>query len=319
MRIKLHIGFHKCGSSAVQVGMARSRALFADRGVCYPAVHSLLDGHHRLAWALSGAKKANLEPIVPEALLAAWFAEAAEQNAEIMVLSSEEFEFLQPAAVRRLRALLEGHEVEIYAYVRPQDEYFVSEYKQHVRMAETAFSDPIAHFYYRHQLNGRFNYFSLMNRWALPFGNDHITIGSYHRPGLKNQDMLADFIEAAGLPEIALPESRDANVSWSNLTSVIMAKLNRLGIAAGKREPLAAHLDRIARQRGPDIELLDAAARAAFMTSYRLSNQKLLAEFRVRGDAGRLLERPLSTRTPEDPEAAVNQVLLQFVAEIIRK
>jgi hypothetical protein len=314
MRVKLHIGLHKCGSTAVQVGMARSRSALAANGVIYPAAHCWIDGHHLLSWALAGDARSEL---TPEQLLDAWFAEAAGQKAEIMVLSSEEFEFLTAPEIGPLRALLDGHEVAIFVYVRPQDEYLIAEYKQFVRMADTAFSGSIEDFYnkYRPQLNQRFDYYEVLQRWVGHFGAECINVTSYHRASLVGGDVLADFVDAAGLPAFDLPDDRDQNVSWSDLTTRLIAKLNGAGISGGKREEIARQLEQIVNQCGLEADLLDAGARTALLSSCRPGNRKLLAEFPVRGDAGRLVERRLASGKRHDPDAAMVAALIRYVAD----
>jgi len=291
MRVNLHIGFHKCGTTAVQVGLARSRPALAATGVIYPAAHCWIDGHHLLPWALVGDKREIVGAVTPAQLLDTWFAEAAGQKAETMVLSSEEFEFLPAPAIGRLSKLLRGHDVRVFVYVRPQDEYLIAEYKQFVRMPDTAFSGTIEEFFetYRPQLNARFDYFEVTQRWVGHFGADRIGVTSYHRPSLVGRDVLADFVDAAGLPAFDLPADRDRNVSWSDLTSMMMAKLNGVGVLGDKREDAARELERIVEQKGLAAELLDAGARAALLSRCRASNEKLLARFPVRGDGRRLL------------------------------
>ncbi len=319
MRIKIHIGFHKCGSTALQFGLARSREALAAQGVIYPASHCFLEAHHQLPWVLMERKRPESEDISPAELMEDWLAEAAAQQAEVMILSSEEFEFLHPAHLQRLKPLLKGHEVEIYVYIRPQDEFLIAEYKQNVRMSATSFSGTADHFYYRHQLNNRFNYLGIIHRWASQFGAANINITSYHRPSLKNQDILADFSDAADLPPFELPLEREHNSSWGNLTAKAMAKINRIGIAPMKREQLARELDAITSRLGLEIDLLDAGARAALMTSFRWSNQKLLTDFKVRGDADRLAWRKIPPDLRIDQSEAMVDLLIQFIAQTIGK
>ena len=324
MRVKLHIGFHKCGSSALQVGMAKCRLELVAKGVLYPTTHSLWDGHHKLAWALinkhpSIAKGHRSDEQSSEQLLDAWFSEATDNRSEVIVLSSEEFEFLPPNAISRLKALLAGHDVEIYAYVRPQDEYLISEYKQQVRMAETAYSGTIDHFFYQHQLNGRFNYWGIMNRWAACFGAGSVIVTSYHRPGLVGQDMLTDFAAAANLPPFDLPKEREQNVSWGNLTSKVMAEINAFGIPPTKRSELAEQLDKIVKRQNIEVELLDVGRRKALIASYKESNQKLLSDFAVRGDASRLLDRAFGPSEPAAQETSMITLLTQVLVEKMRQ
>jgi len=319
MQIKLHIGFHKCGSTALQFAMAQSRSALAAAGVVYPSAHCVLDAHHRLAWSLSGRKIPGFDNIPAEQLFEAWLAEAVAQQAEMMVLSSEDFEFLAPPAVERLGKLLQGHQVEIYVYLRPQDEYLIAEYKQHVRMMDTAFGGTIDEFYarYLYEMSVRFDYPEIVGRWADRFGIDRVKVTSYYRPGLIDGDILADFAAAGGLPAFAMPSAREHNVTWTNLTTLIFAKLNVIGFSPETRVALSRDLDLVVAQKQLEVELLTAAKRNALISKHRASNAKLLAAYQVRGDAGRLLDREIAPGVPQDETAAINAVLLQFIADVI--
>ena len=199
---------------------------------------------------------------------------------------------------------------------RPQDEYLVSEYKQFVRMPDTAFSGTIEDFYdkYRPQLNARFDYHAVIQRWVAQFGAGRIVVTSYHRPGLVGGDALADFVAAARLPSFELPDDRDRNVSWSDLTARIMARLNGAGISRDRREDVAGQLDKIVKDRGLAADLLDHGARAALLEGCRAGNQKLLLEFAVRGDAARLVAQPRASQQRGDPAAAMAAALIQYIA-----
>ncbi len=321
MRIVIHIGFHKCGSTALQYGMAKSRGFLAAQNVSYPAALAIEDGHHALAWALGGQKREGMPDLSAAQILDTWIAEAVSRNCTNLVLSSEEFEFSTEADIQKLKILLQHHDAEIYAYLRPQDEYLLAEYKQHVRMSETAFSGSIENFYFKHfqHLNAQLDYYRIIRRWADVFGAARIKLTSFDRKGMIGGDILEDFIAAIGLQPFPWPEQRDVNLSWSNTATKILAAINKIGISPAKRWYLATHLDRIVRDCGHEIELLDGQSRGGIMNGFHHGNQKLLIEFRPRGDAARLVNRVLPEDRPQNADDAMLAVLIQLVAEIVGK
>jgi len=315
VQVSIHIGFHKAGSTALQKGLVRAREILARQGVVYPRAHVVWDAHHMLPWALLSVRREAFDGTPPEKTIADWRAEAEDAGVDAILISSEDFEFLGPQAIRRIRKALGSADVDIYAYVRPQDEYLIAEYKQHVRMAETSFGGSIEQFYYRFPFNGRFNYYQIACRWAEAFGRDRVHVTVYDRQSLVDQDILADFAQWTGLPPLdQYNGGEDKNVSWTNLTALVVSRLNREGrIKPVLREQLAVRLDQIVKQKGLEVELLDGGARTALIECFRESNRKMLAEFPARGDTDRLIEVPSLPGSRCDHAERMVEALLQLV------
>lgn len=107
MRVVLHAGLHKSGTTSVQ---AAFRAGFPANGpVCYPAVDGAFrTGHARLVWPLMAATGTQAAAHPPDRTLADLVRAAAARGAEAFVLSSEELTRLGPADVDRLADALGG-------------------------------------------------------------------------------------------------------------------------------------------------------------------------------------------------------------------
>jgi hypothetical protein len=125
MRVVLHVGLHKSGSTHVQ---AEWQAAFADGVVVrYPGQgERRLPGHHALVWPMLLAYR-DQQPAdlvwprqrrrLEEGGFAAVVAQAAADGVETLLISSEELDRLQAADVPRLTAVLEEHEVTVLATV----------------------------------------------------------------------------------------------------------------------------------------------------------------------------------------------------------
>lgn len=95
MRVVIHIGPHRTGSTSIQEFLAASRSRLVDHGVYYPHCGYADNAHHLLAWKILGrstevfgTQTDSFE--VPETLLR-WIREADELECDTLLLSSEDF------------------------------------------------------------------------------------------------------------------------------------------------------------------------------------------------------------------------------------
>lgn len=144
MKLSLHIGATKTGSSALQAHLFEARPVLARHGICYPDVGIAANAHHVLfaaahpnAW---GLHKELLPDTVEarnerfRALFQAAVAEAEAAGAQRMVLSSEYLWGVLPEVARRLIAqVTQGFEVDLVCALRRQDDWLVASYLQAVR------------------------------------------------------------------------------------------------------------------------------------------------------------------------------------------
>lgn len=119
MRIVLHAGLHKSGSTSVQGGW---HAAFSELGpVWYPKRPAdRLPGHHGAVWPLLDAYN-NVEPADlawayylrgPGGRdLGDYVRRAEEAGVEVLLISTEELDRLQASDIPRFREILDGHEV----------------------------------------------------------------------------------------------------------------------------------------------------------------------------------------------------------------
>lgn len=138
MKIILHIGAPKTGTSSIQVSLNRSRQLLAERGICYPQMpgtnrHSLLavpflDAVPREFWPRYGREK----PEVDKAAMAVWQEIAALEPCDTLILSGETFVNLRhaPQLARTMESLFPGADVEVVCYLRDPRSAFPSDMQQ---------------------------------------------------------------------------------------------------------------------------------------------------------------------------------------------
>lgn len=326
MKVKIHIGCHKCGTSAVQEYFFSRSERLRSVGVLYPTSHAFQAAHHCLAWSLrldSGETVPHARRLLEGKDLTAadiieeWIADAQVVGADTLLMSSEEFEFLGDRAVAMLAAQLKDYETSLYLYVRPQDEYLVAEYKQSVMMPQTAFTGTVDEFYYRFALNSRLNYLHLASRWANVFGAENLQVAMFQRGDGDKWDVVEDLIDFAGLPSsIWEGPSAPVNVSPADLTVSAIAKLNRHGINPKLRQYIRTRLDRIVEDRGLHFHCLGGDSRQALMQCYQDANRMLIRKFGVRGDAERLLDSSSALGAADSSSAVMIDALVELIAKL---
>ena len=137
--IYLHLGLHKTGSTSIQNFLCANQKKLIGRGVLYPKAGRLnnSDGHHNFAWEIN--KDERLESNVSDQ----WNNLAKEimlNKPNLVVISSEDFEKFNLEEIRVLKNKLMRYQVKIIIYLRRQDKWHQSLYKQLVKTGNTYYS-----------------------------------------------------------------------------------------------------------------------------------------------------------------------------------
>ncbi len=271
----LHIGVTKTGTSSIQAWLAGRREALAARGIHLP-VSVGRQNHARLA-------DIALDHAAPEEA-AAFAAEmrALPPSIHTIAFTSEYFgaQLGTAARVARLKALLDPHVggYRICVYLRRQDEHRVSSFSTAMRAGMLRRSAPLS--------APPLDYEALLDAWAGVFGRAALRPRVFARGALKDDDVVADFLEASGIgavPGDAAPVER--NASLLARAQVFLARLaahaQATGAAAGGefraipgRAALIEALD--AHFAGPGL-LPSRAEAMAYYDACRASNERVRA------------------------------------------
>jgi len=280
LRILLHIGVHKTGSTALQGFFAANRLRLLEHGILYPQAarwpeDSVRYAHHRLPWSL----------LRPDRVADPWPAlrrELAHSAAEVAILSAERFEGLRrDDQLTKLGSLLADHEVTVIVYLRRQDEYLHGDYC--TRIVHNG--EDLDFEAYKARKTPNLDYRKLLERWERRFGREALVVRPYERSQLADADIVADFAAGAG---IELPEGLrgTARVNRSYPKNVIDAfrRLWRLGIdpesiASCKRIAAWAY-----QGRRVDADVMSPAERAELLGGFEASNSFVAREYLGRED-----------------------------------
>jgi hypothetical protein len=276
----VHIGPMKTGSSSIQLWLWQQREALGKAGVhllrCLErANHSdfvkalLAEGREATA-----ASRGLLEAVRAELA-------APPANTATLVLSSELFGegMRRPEIITRLKAFLDpfvgGYR--ILTYLRRQDRRSVSLAAQVVRRGERR--DPLATHY---------NYARVLTAWQDVFGRAAIVPRIYERQSLVDGDVVADFIDAAGIPtSIPRPARRiEANTALTPAAAELLTRLNLvldgLGLDREARLTHAAYRrvsQLLARNHSGAAPLPARADAIRFYRQFRYSNELVRAQY----------------------------------------
>ncbi|MEQ8517032.1 MAG: hypothetical protein RIC38_15655 [Chromatocurvus sp.] len=341
MRLILHIGTEKTGSTAIQHHLLANRHALARRGVRLPEsprqgnqrdlvaafmpgdfhddflrTRDLVDADVRDAW-----RTEFLEAFAAEI-------EAAKADADVFVVSSEHFHsrLLQPDSVAQLATFLDPlfNDISVICYLRRQDEMALSFYSEKLR---AGFIPPeILPLCNIRRLQGDlppyFDFEALLERWGEAFGRGRMAPRLYEADSLANADVVEDFFQQAdlGSPETRLPEA--ANPSLSHAAQATLRRYNTLcgghHVAARDRHRRnrQALVDYLRTQGGEDRgELPTRETARAFYTAFSTSNHRVATRWFARD---RLFQENFSVYPEESGVTdweSVASLLAGFLAE----
>jgi hypothetical protein len=196
MKVFLHAGVHRTGSTALQFVLSENRSALAEQGVIYPGdgVH-----HQALAWELHRGK-ADVRNITR------LFEGVSVGDDATVLLSAEDFSIHRNLGW--LVKLAKRCPVEAVFYLRRQDHWLMSWYNQHIKWPfdkQKSKMDPET-FLGHYQDFFWIDYDWLLDRWANVLGNDKIHVRIVE-PG-QVEHVQEDFANLVGFDLHALPASR---------------------------------------------------------------------------------------------------------------
>lgn len=229
MRVIIHAGIHRTGTTSLQRALSGNRDALAARGIGYPG----LEVHHqKLAWSL---KRGDADLRDVEALL------ATVPEAETVILSGEDFSIHED--LDWLADLAGQHDTRAVFYLRRQDHWVMSWYNQHVKwpfargksqMDPQAFLATLEDFYW-------LDYAALLGRWGDVLGRERVAVGVVERGQV--EDVTGDFLTRLGIDPDGLEIDRTrSNDSLPVHMLEIARHLGLYDLKPGQRTRLIAAL-----------------------------------------------------------------------------
>lgn len=212
MKIILHIGMPKTGTSSIQRFCRDNRAGLAAQGFWYPHTPADASGNHvkLAAYAQNDDRPTPLRKDLgltsPQALkhfrrefLQKMAAEVRGHEQKTLIMSNEHCSLLRhEKEVKRLASLLRAFsdDVKILVYVRRQVDLYVALHTTRVVRGESSFDLNITP-----DVKDRwdFNYLKQLDRWAKYFGPENIIVRPFERGQLKDDDAVKDYLDVLGV------------------------------------------------------------------------------------------------------------------------
>lgn len=290
MKINLHIGTVKTGTTSIQTSLAANREMLGGQGILYPASLKL-PNNTALATAFQAPEK--MDDLRKKAGVAGEVAvlqyretlrkelenEISRAGCRRLLISSEHLSSRldRPGEIEVLHTFLLAisNEIDIYIYLRPQDALYISLYSTAVRSGGVlpfAFPDAAE---VRHDLL----YDELLEKWAAVFGRERIHVRTYDEAVSARGDIVADFWEWLGLPFEHRSEVADANRALDVKQLEFMRRFNRSvpRFIGDQPNPLVGDFVRLMEQMPSDGDALhiDDEQRQAFLAQFDERNRRV--------------------------------------------
>lgn len=195
MKLILHAGIHRTGTTSLQRFLVDNRDALASRGIHFPGYDK---DHQKLAWAI---KRGDADHRDVEAILDPY------GETGTAILSAEDFAIHQD--LTWVKALAKRYEVHLIMYLRRQDHWIMSWYNQHVKwpfarrksqMDPQEFLATIDDFHW-------LDYEATLGLWADAVGEAGVHVGVLEKGAV--EDTTRDFLTRLGVAEDGLDFTRD--------------------------------------------------------------------------------------------------------------
>ena len=221
MRIFLHIGVWKTGSTAIQTFLAKNADRLSARGVMIPAYAKNMRDYNHLFERLAARNEAGVAAVAAQLAR-----DIAAQRPEKLIISSEHFWHAPPDVIERLAAMLRqiSDDVRVLAYIRPQDDMWASLYAQQAKFFRVR-SD--------HRVWGNGDYIGpaigenamfyhrCFSVYQQVFGENAVQPRLYDRASFKDGDVVQDFLGWIGVEDdggfVASEQDENSSFGWKGV------------------------------------------------------------------------------------------------------
>jgi hypothetical protein len=293
MKIFLHIGNYKTGSTAIQSFLFANRARLRELDYYVPEAGRIGDAHHGWAGALLGRPGS---PSDADGLFREIREELDACGCDKAVVSSETlFNGMIPEEVV---SKLRGHEFAVIAYLRRQDEFASAFYMQLVKHPNFMEADPpdLSRFLLP---RGPVNYLNILKRWAEVVRTESLFVHPYEKEQLPD-GLIPNFLSRIGLSRDAFPAGAEAlsvNVTIETELIEYLRIANGLGLSQDEHAKLLHALTEISRHWPSSKGLhkrnvFSPAQRRELLVAWEKDNAEIANKFLKRNDGVLFTEPP---------------------------
>lgn len=340
MKVLLHIGQSKTGTSAIQAFLTLNRKALHDNGILYPSVKVAgmtidLGAHNAVADSLLGHSR--FPYLTDDQYFEHFFEEARNANAQLLILSAEHFFAGEPRVwdvdskeehydiyrrkIERLAKFLDGHEVSVLLYLRPQIDWLASAVGQTVRISGLISTKKV----YENDeqffelIQPLLDYSKLIKVWEEIIKPDSFTIIPYDRKTLHKNSSIADFLLRAKLDGIYFPFAGDdiqVNESFTREYLEVKKILNQQPHSKNTERVMIRCLERLSSESQETTQYslpLEVERKAELFAAS--VNEYLNSKYAQHGMQFRAKSEKQSLRPPPLSQADIDQALDAFHKE----
>lgn len=284
----LHVGTHKTGTTSIQSFLRANQILLSEQNY---KVFLFKENFHVLAYYLGFGTPSAFKELSSLCLLDDFeenfrqFLTSVEQRC---IISSEVFfENSNNDNLNRLKDVFYDFDVKIIVYIRRQDEYAVSAFKESVR-------HPFSVFDINYHL-GNADWFERIEQFSRIFGEKNVIVRVFESKQLVCQDLICDFCDAIGLK---IPSNFDTKIYKDNtaLPDIVTELLKLLNSNFNSRAEIQNFENFVLRFISKDsseymCEYLTYDERINIYEKFLFSNQSLALKYLGR-ENNNLFSRP---------------------------
>lgn len=309
-RVILHIGTEKTATKSLQQFFYMNHREFEKAGVWYPCSEELDycygNGHFPLPASLFEACPEFIPPekhFDPDTLFARLKRDIQSREEPTTLLSAEHFSSRcsQADHVRQIGKHLQGLEVRIIVYVRPQHELLVSAYSTYLKNGGRERLNRLATAHCLKPGLIYFDYLQMMQHWGDVFGQDKITVRVFQKDRMKNRNIFDDVLSVLGMARTAslqMPGRLNPSISneaaefihLANRHFPVLKEDNRVEWELGNQ--FRAEALSVLSTGGPLRHLLSRELKSDIHRFYADSNRVLARQFRPDLDGRLFLDEP---------------------------
>ena len=324
----LHIGTQKTGSSAIQVFLTQNQKSLLKAGLEYLDPRANKFGlfnmnHSGLVLALTGFWRNGPPQLSREE---AWLMlrEKVEQSRHRVIISSEGFS--TPEVLRHMdfiKESLSGFDVKVVIYLRRQDIFAQSLYKEQIKDREhRSFALAYEEAGYKNFLDFK----EIVDQWGKAFGKHNIQVRPYERGQLKNGDIVADFMQTIGVKmnRKMLRTDRPVNQTMNKHVLQVSRELNAIGVNGPRINEfkwwLSSILDDDSKSVFVDHDLIGSSRRMEILNEFSDGNRYVAQEYMSRSDGVLFFDELPHDTGPIEPDTGIPaKSVAKIISQIFKR
>ena len=242
MKLYLHIGNHKTGSTSIQQVMMQNNPLLREQNILYPRAGMENHAHHGYVFAIRGVNKITGSENVKDIkdLASDLRIEIERSRTKSVVLSSEEFISLDKSEIMHLGHVFDlFDEVIVIVYLRNQWDLIESSYRFNVYWDIVREREKF-HESVLFNLNSDYHeYDKRLAIWSESFPSISIVAKNYDEESKKS--LVNGFLRAISVNDVDFSDIRSHGALY-RITTILLRMANTLGIEGESRVSLMAAL-----------------------------------------------------------------------------